>query len=177
MPLLLLPLLLCAASGCHAHLAKPAVTALASSRKLVAADNTSTASNDSHSTGQGAGNSSTSAFRWEEFAGTGEDAANLIVVFRHSQVAERFRPVCGSIRKRQRQQQQQLLPNAYNTSSGRLSAYSSEDQEASEACGALLGACRHLYRHAFSGETGKVVRAWQSRNWPSHAAPCFSMST
>jgi hypothetical protein len=78
----------------------------------------------------------------------GAEHANLIVVFRTKQMVHRFRPVCSHkerkwLGQRQQQQQQQGVDATSDSADGGDGAHG--------ACATLLGACRHLYRHAFTG--------------------------
>jgi hypothetical protein len=76
----------------------------------------------------------------------GVEHANLIVVFRTKQLVQRFRPFCSHReRKWQGLMQPQQQPGVATPSVP-------DSADAQGACAKLLGACRHLYRHAFAGE-------------------------
>jgi hypothetical protein len=89
------------------------------------------------------------SFLWEQFAVPGAEHANLIVVFRTKQLVQRFRPVCSHRGKKWAgfgQQQQQVVNQTT------LDTAAAGAELAQGPCAGLLGSCRHLYRHAFSGE-------------------------
>jgi hypothetical protein len=76
----------------------------------------------------------------------GAEHANLIVVFRTKQLVQRFRPVCSHRERKWLGLRQQQQHGADATS-----ASADGDDVSHGACSTLLGACRHLYRHAFTG--------------------------
>jgi hypothetical protein len=101
----------------------------------------------------GSGNSSltapVAAYKWEHFVAAGAEHANLIVVFRTKQLVHRFRHVCSHRERKWAGLVRQHQPRGNATPAGLAAA---DAEPAQGACATLLGACRHLYRHAFAGE-------------------------